>query len=314
MGFFKKIADIIRGDRPADPGIKGTDGDQNAEANTSGMTSFSYDYIGSIGGDSHSYTVKMQDTGCLFSFEGMEYRNYKDLEMRIEPGIFERLCELCEKYDVAKWNGFNKADTDVLDGDGFSLRITFADGGRISAHGSNAYPKDYMGFVNEMREILDPFRDKVLERSRREIIDRGLTGSFEGGMFNFIQKGKAGSDSYFAMIYKPDVRNVNCEIRVKTEEYRSLPEGELRIYKTVPAEKLHLDEIDAIIKKYNLIEWYDYDKAAKDYMNAEWFQLSLSYGEDGINACGTEHPKGYEAFRRDFLKILNKIISEVKDL
>jgi len=313
MGFFKKLIEKTTG-KNGQTGLRGTTGNENAEPNTSGIIAFEYSYIGSIGADSHDYSVKMSGEDCVFSFEGMQYRKYSDLEMKVDPSVFNRLGEIYEKYEVACWDGFNASDSDVLDGDGFSLRINFADGARLRAHGSNAFPKNYREFVNDMRKILDPFRVEVLEKGRQELIKKGLTGEFEGGIFNFIQKGRAGSDSYFAMIFKQDTRKSNCEIRVKTPEYSNLPERELRIFKTVPDEMLHLDEIDALVKKYNLIEWYDYDKAAEDYNNAEWFQIDLGYGDDGISACGTEHPKNYDAFRRDFLKILKKIISEVQGL
>jgi hypothetical protein len=314
MGFLKKIISKLTGRNNSPEGPVGNRGDKDAAANKSGMILFEYDYHGSIGADSHSYKLEMADGNCVFSFWGMQYEAYGDLSNRVDASVFDRLAGLCEQNGVEKWNGFSMSDPYVCDGDGFSLQIGYSDGGKINAGGTNAYPENYGNFINGMREILDPLRDELLETGRQKIIKKGIEGAFTGGMFNFIQKGTAGSDSYFAMLFKQKERRYNCEIRIKTKEYRELPDKELRICKEVPDGYLHLDEIDALVKKYNLIEWYDYDKAAKDYNNAEWFQVEFCYEGTYINACGTEHPANYDRFRKDFLKILSRIVTEVKDL
>ena len=314
MGFIEKILSKLTGKSVRTGGNTENNGNENAVINKSGMILFEYDYYGSIGGDSHGYKLENVDGNCVFSFSGMQYKAYGDLKEQTDPSVFDRLEGLLAQCGVEKWNGFSKSDPNVLDGDGFSLKIGYADGSVINAHGSNAYPKGYWDFLKGMSEILDPLREEVREAGKKKIIAEGIKGAFEGGMFNFIRKGTAGSDSYSAMLFKQDVRKSNCEIRIKTEEYSNLPDRELRIYKSVPDEYLHLDEIDALVKKYSLIEWYDYDKAAKDYNNAEWFQVEFCYEDININACGTEHPRDYDRFRKEFLKILEKIVAGVKDL
>ena len=309
MGFFR---DLFSGKKRKATKNAGTA--QPVEKPIGDITLFEYDYIGSIGADSHTYTLKKDEDKWTFTFSGMQYSEYGEVQKEAGPEVIAALKEACERNGVGAWDGFNESNPEVLDGDGFSFTMRFADGTRLRAGGSNAYPKGYFAFLNEMNGILAPLREEVLAEKRKEIIANFKGGEFEGGLFNFIQKGSAGSDSYFAMIFKQGTRTSNCEIRVKTAEYSNLPGGELKIMKTVPDEVLHLSEIDEIIKKYNLIEWYDYDKAAKDYNNSEWFQISLGYGETSINACGTEHPKHYDAFRKAFLAVLKKIIDEAKDL
>ena len=66
---------------------------------------------------------------------------------------------LLEKNGVREWNGFNgRPRMDVLDGEGFSLSVTFRDGAAISASGENKFPAGYRSFRNDLRI----FSDKIL--------------------------------------------------------------------------------------------------------------------------------------------------------
>ena len=59
-----------------------------------------------------------------------------------------------QQIGVSAWNGFNETDPDVLDGSSFSLEIELVDGSIITAHGSNAYPKNYREFTALLEEAV----------------------------------------------------------------------------------------------------------------------------------------------------------------
>ena len=56
------------------------------------------------------------------------------------------------------------------------------------------------------------------------------------------------------------------------------------------------------------MKWYNWDKAAEDYNNAEWFQLSFSFEEGNMNAMGTEYPENYDEFRSEVLQHIVRVI------
>jgi len=60
------------------------------------------------------------------------------------------------KYEVNKWDGFDKIDKNVLDGNNFSFSLTTKNAEEISAHGYMKYPKNY----GEVRGLLDSFFEK----------------------------------------------------------------------------------------------------------------------------------------------------------
>ena len=53
------------------------------------------------------------------------------------------LAALVEEHHLTDWNGFDEADRMALDGYDFSLEISYADGQKMYASGSNAFPKGY---------------------------------------------------------------------------------------------------------------------------------------------------------------------------
>ena len=81
---------------------------------------------------------------------------------------------------------------------------------------------------------------------------------------------------------------------------------------SVPDEEIDFDSMKKIIEDLNIIDWDDYDKAAEDIYNTEWFQISFNF-DDGvrINASGTGHPEHYDEFRDAFLKWLVEATKKV---
>lgn len=61
-----------------------------------------------------------------------------------------RIEEILTKYNIGKWNGFDKVDKYVLDGDSFHLYVHFENEDSINASGYMMYPKNYSEFKNEV--------------------------------------------------------------------------------------------------------------------------------------------------------------------
>lgn len=60
--------------------------------------------------------------------------------------LYMYLAGLLHAYDVPDWDGFKKSNTHVLDGTMFSFEAELADGTKVTASGSNAFPQHYRDF------------------------------------------------------------------------------------------------------------------------------------------------------------------------
>lgn len=278
--------------------------------NKSGVTSFAYYYYGSIGGDSYNYQVVTAEDGSLeFKCEFMEYYAYGEMSCPIDPSVLDELNAIYTEQSINKWNGFDKVAKDVLDGDGFSLRIGFADGDVLRASGSNSYPKGYSEFCHAIDALFKPYVDELLEQGRQGIIAEGVKGDIDFFMINFHQQGASGRDEYsFFVLHQAD-REDNFDADIDSESGDFFPEGyEQHFYCPVPDEDVPWTELKALVEKYDLMQWYGWDKAAEDYNNCEWFQIDIGFEEGQISAYGTEHPANYDAFRAEFLELMKGVV------
>lgn len=76
-----------------------------------------------------------------------------ELEVEVDNQLKDKLKDILVKYEVNKWDGFNKSDQNVLDGDSFSFGVNFDNDTSISASGYMMWPKNYREVVNELDNI-----------------------------------------------------------------------------------------------------------------------------------------------------------------
>ena len=124
--------------------------------NNSKLISFYYAYSAAPRGDNFSFEIENNK----FKYESIFLKDGKR-QIDIDSKILDDLKELYLKYDAYKWNGFNKCPKNVLDGQSFSIRFKFEDGKDCYAHGSNAFPKNYREFKDELNTIINPILEKL---------------------------------------------------------------------------------------------------------------------------------------------------------
>ena len=293
--------------------IEGNDGEgEGAQDNTSGLKSFSYSYSGTIGGNDYIYNVSEEDGKVTFEYTSMEYTGNDPYSMEVDHKVLDDLYQLYLDQRIAEWNGYTKYATNVLDGDGFSLMMEFGDGDRFFASGSNAYPERYFDFCSKMEEILKPYAEEVKDARRHAKISEGLKGDLSSFMVTFKQQGRSGSDSYEFFILHEGIRDKNFDVQITSDSGEFFDKGTYNYYSNLPNEAIDFDGIKKLIEKYNVLEWYDYDEAAEDYMNSEWFQVSFGFENTSINAMGTEHPEHYDEFRKEFLELMVDMIEKAE--
>ncbi|MBQ4325702.1 MAG: hypothetical protein IJC28_02150, partial [Mailhella sp.] len=73
-------------------------------------------------------------------------------EAVLDAAQLAELEALLDKNGVRSWDGFKgRPRMDVLDGEGFSLSLTFRDGTQITASGENKFPEGYRSFRHDLR-------------------------------------------------------------------------------------------------------------------------------------------------------------------
>lgn len=315
--LFKGIKELLnRKRKPPVPrfydGEEGQDGlGPDAADNTSGIASFRYSYNGSIGGDSYHYRLCRKDGGWHFSYESMLLPDYGEMETPAEGSYAEKLWEAYLDGRIAEWEGFSKYNTMVLDGSGFSLEIVFNDGKHLYASGTNAFPRGYREFEDRIDEIFKPLSEKAQTEARDNIIRRGIQGSLSSALVYFKQRGDSGGDEYNFQIGRGG-RGNNFSLSVKSVSGEFFPKGSLNINREVPDGLTGLEEIDALIRRYDLIEWYNYEGTDPDHNNKEWFQVSFCFDGMNLNAMGSAYPANYGAFRKDFLTLMASVAERVQ--
>jgi len=112
---------------------------------TCGTAQFAFvEYIVLKSGNSYGVSVK---------------RRGEDPDNRVEFEVSQEavyhLLEIINRYKADRWDGFNKSNRHVLDGNSFSLSIKCTDGRSISAQGYMSYPSGYADFRKEVDNLFE---------------------------------------------------------------------------------------------------------------------------------------------------------------
>jgi|GEM_PF-1102068 len=300
------------GDDTDDPfGYEGPEGaGESAVINDSGIEEFEYNYNASIGANSYTYKLTFTEPP-VFTYESMVHP-FGEVTMETDHETAAKVAALYETHKLWKWDGFSRSARHVLDGDGFSLSIRFRNGKRTYAHGSNAYPKGYGEFRKDMRQVFQPLEEAVIERENRKIIERGVHGKLTSVMANFIQKGQSGRNRYELLLHSLETREKNFTLKVQSVDEAIFEKGSFSIYDRLPETPAIMEKVDALIRKYDIMQWYGWEKAAEDYNNEEWFQVHFSYEDGLIGAMGTLHPTNYDAFREDLIRLMKEAADSIR--
>lgn len=95
-----------------------------------------------------TYKIECNDE-CILSIkpEGVDDDETENYEIKKE--VLKEIENKLNEYHVEKWNGYDKTDKYVLDGNSFSMIIK-SDNGEINAHGYMRWPNNY----NKVKDYL----------------------------------------------------------------------------------------------------------------------------------------------------------------
>lgn len=73
----------------------------------------------------------------------------------IDDMLINNIIEIFNKYDVIKWDGFNKNNQNVLDGDLFSFTLKTKDNIKVEASGYMMWPNNYIDVKEGIKKIFN---------------------------------------------------------------------------------------------------------------------------------------------------------------
>lgn len=123
------------------------------------ITSLYYSYSAGTAINSNvRYSIICEDK-CNVEIKPINYSEEDKIIFETSKEILKDIERVLNKYDVLKWDGFNKTDEYVLDGDSFSFSVEGSK--NISASGYMMYPKKYSEVTSELEAIFDKINPTV---------------------------------------------------------------------------------------------------------------------------------------------------------
>lgn len=102
-----------------------------------------------------SYELSYKDGKYIARVKPNGKSEEETIEKEITKKQIKKIEEIIKKYEVYKWDGFNKSDPYVLDGNSFNMSITLKEGKIVSASGYMKYPNNYREVKNELDNFFE---------------------------------------------------------------------------------------------------------------------------------------------------------------
>jgi len=103
--------------------------------------------------NSDTYYKLECNNNCMLQIK--RYGSSNEEEYNVDKCILNDIEKILNKYNVSSWDGFNKSDKNVLDGDTFSISIVYDNNKRISSSGYMMYPNNYKSVKEELETLFN---------------------------------------------------------------------------------------------------------------------------------------------------------------
>ncbi len=113
-----------------------------------------YYSTGTAMNDSVSYDLTCNE-GCNINIKPSGIPNEKMLKTSLDDKTVKDIAKILEDNNVVEWDGFNKFDKYVLDGNGFSFSLENKNGEKVSADGYMKWPKNYTTVKSKLDKIFN---------------------------------------------------------------------------------------------------------------------------------------------------------------
>lgn len=100
-----------------------------------------------------SYDLKLEDDKYIGEIKPNNVSDEEKINVEMKNEDIEKIIKLLKDNHVGRWDGFNKSDQYVLDGNSFSFNVYFTNNTSISASGYMMYPDNYRKVEKELDNI-----------------------------------------------------------------------------------------------------------------------------------------------------------------
>ncbi len=119
------------------------------------ITSFSYSETGAMMNSGFSYQAVEEDGVTTVTIRKAGMPEEDALTAVTDIPVMERLYAIAEKYEMGRWNGFDKSSRTAMDGTSFRLSIYMDNGKTIEAEGFMKWPEHYSEASAEICALFD---------------------------------------------------------------------------------------------------------------------------------------------------------------
>ena len=103
----------------------------------------------------YDFELNIEDDKYIATFKEPGVDPNDALKKEVDIEFVHKLEEIMTKYKVNKWDGFNKSNQGVLDGDSFSFSYSNTDSKTIEAHGYMEWPNNYRDFREDVKALYE---------------------------------------------------------------------------------------------------------------------------------------------------------------
>lgn len=103
------------------------------------------------------YEIEYKDNKYNLHIKPNMIPDEEAIDTEISKEDMQKIEEILNKYKVYKWDGFQKSDKYVLDGNSFSFWVYFDEDKDIHASGYMMYPDNYGNVESELKNIFKKY-------------------------------------------------------------------------------------------------------------------------------------------------------------
>ena len=93
------------------------------------------------------------DTELNATIKPYQKSEVEQITVKVDESVLKEIEDVLVKYEVGKWNGFDKSNKYVSDGDSFDFNVKMKNGKEIDARGYASWPNNYSSVIKEIDEI-----------------------------------------------------------------------------------------------------------------------------------------------------------------
>lgn len=103
------------------------------------------------------YEINYKDDKYFLTIKPNGVPNEEKQVEEIKKEDVKKIEDILNNYNVGFWDGFNKSDQGVLDGNSFTFTVDYDEDKNIHAYGYMMYPKNYIEVKQELLNIFSNY-------------------------------------------------------------------------------------------------------------------------------------------------------------